>query len=306
MAQAQRFGPVVLLALAALAMATRESSLPFVLGRYSMVAFALLVATLLLALAALSIALRERDPRRSVATTLTLLLSCGFSAFLAEGVFRTFFLENKVPESDAEFAEMIARDWPEPRSFAPVPGRLRILGLSDSFGRAGGDANYHYVLERSLRAAGHEVEVVNVSVTALSPKEELDLLERYGERFRPDIVLHGVFTGNDLTILDGTIRHFRRIMIREHSGPAAWHPRRFTLIQALDGLARVGLNELELSRDREAGAAAGTFSERSFLKLGRASIGLYERGRDPRRRWVGARPSSSASSPGRAPSAPST
>ena len=50
-------------------------------------------------------------------------------------------------------------------------------------------------------------------------------------------------------------------------------------------MRRGKLTDLFRTLDRAWLRVAGIFSERSFLKLGRLALGLYERGHDPRRRW---------------------
>lgn len=98
------------------------------------------------------------------------LLVCSVSA---EVVFRAAFSHNCLPISEQEFERRITSTWPRPIQVERRPGTLRILGLSDSFGRAGNQDNFHYLLERRLRHEGVKAEVINLSLTGLSPTDEL-------------------------------------------------------------------------------------------------------------------------------------
>jgi hypothetical protein len=85
----------------------------------------------------------------------------------------------------------------KPESEADI---TRILGLSDSFGTAGGrEHNYHYVLEKFLSDGNRHVEMINVSLYAMEPPDQLQLLKKLGPRYKPDIILHGFFVGNDFS-----------------------------------------------------------------------------------------------------------
>lgn len=88
------------------------------------------------------------------------------------------------------------RDFP----YAKPAGVLRIVSLGDSF-TAGYEVNaeetFAAVLERSLRAAGKNVEVLNAGVSGYSTAEAALYLERELFRYEPDLVLVS-FYANDL------------------------------------------------------------------------------------------------------------
>jgi len=83
------------------------------------------------------------------------------------------------------------------------PGTFRILGLGDSF-IYGQGARYTdtflYRLEKKFadRAGKHpKVEVIKMGMPAFSPEPERILLERYGTRYDPDLIIVG-FVPNDI------------------------------------------------------------------------------------------------------------
>src|SRR6185369_8770344 len=83
------------------------------------------------------------------------------------------------------------------------PSRFRILGLSDSFGTAGGSENYNYQLVQLL-PRGWDVQMVNLSIGDFQPSEEASLLERFGPAWHPKLILYGFYAGNDFILREGT------------------------------------------------------------------------------------------------------
>jgi hypothetical protein len=73
-----------------------------------------------------------------------------------------------------------------------------LLGLGDSYGCAGGyEKNFFSVFQRRIQAEGHPDALVNLSVPGFQPVDELEMLQRYGPRFHPDVVIQAFFVGND-------------------------------------------------------------------------------------------------------------
>jgi hypothetical protein len=86
--------------------------------------------------------------------------------------------------------------------WTPVPpaGTIRILALGDSFafGVVGYRENFLTQIEVPLsRRLGQPVEVVNLGLTSLMPRDYLYLLNDEGLALAPDIVLVCFFVGND-------------------------------------------------------------------------------------------------------------
>jgi len=98
--------------------------------------------------------------------------------------------------------EINSRGLRDTREFAyeKPPGVKRIVSLGDSF-TAGyevdADQTFSSILERTLREAGHDVEVLNAGVSGYSNAEALVYLERELLRYDPDVVLISFFA-NDL------------------------------------------------------------------------------------------------------------
>ena len=79
------------------------------------------------------------------------------------------------------------------------PGTIRILGIGDSFafGVVPYEYNYLTLVEQHLKQRGHNVEVINMGIPGIGPKEYLSLLVREGFVLEPDRVLVSFFIGND-------------------------------------------------------------------------------------------------------------
>lgn len=75
---------------------------------------------------------------------------------------------------------------------AKPAGQRRIVVLGDSFGmgyEVALEDTFLAVLERQLEAAGHDVEIVNLSVSGHGTAEELLALRHAGWQYAPDLVL---------------------------------------------------------------------------------------------------------------------
>jgi hypothetical protein len=85
-------------------------------------------------------------------------------------------------------------------AYGKPAGTLRIVSLGDSF-TVGYEVDvtqtFSAVLERELRAAGKNVEVLNAGVSGFSNAEQCLYLERELFKYQPDLVL-ATFFGNDL------------------------------------------------------------------------------------------------------------
>lgn len=80
-------------------------------------------------------------------------------------------------------------------------GVFRILVLGDSFMEANSvklDDTFHRQVEALGRAAGKNVEVINMGVAGYGTLQEYLVFHHIGHLYNPDLVLVGFFTGNDL------------------------------------------------------------------------------------------------------------
>ncbi len=128
--------------------------------------------------------------------TLLLCAASLLAVLLAEGALRlggyraTHSAWSSVPSLEARTADL----------GAPAPGRTRILALGDSFTEFADaeNGNWVRVVEGLARRDGREVEAINLGQmgTGLSHYEKN--LREYAPGLRPDLVLVGLYLGNDV------------------------------------------------------------------------------------------------------------
>jgi hypothetical protein len=146
-------------------------------------------------------------------------------------------------------------------------------------------ANYHNLLEALLQNDGLDVEIVNVSVGEYELPDELDLLRRFGARYGPDLVLHGLFVGNDLFVPKGTLMSYHGISVRSSGLFASYRPRNFLLREWLKHYMRVlhdrNLREVEI----DCNEPSGTFSQELFLEIEKQRLNICRIQPNPNVRW---------------------
>lgn len=208
---------------------------------------------------------------RSIRNLQSFLLISAVSLSVAiigvETVFRVFLLRPGVPTTEQEFSKYISAYWPAPVEPESQPGSLRIVGLVDSFGRAGDADNFYYVLGRELSGAGYSNEIVNLSEWGLELRDELDLFRRFGPRYEPDLVLHSFFVGNDFDLPTEDLSFFGNLSMRYSPGLRPVRPRWFLHRRWLDSCLRA-------RRDQSA-ATQGGFSDAGFLAIERQRLSKW-------------------------------
>lgn len=239
---------------------------------------------------------------RNLAVAVTALL---FGLVLAEIVFRAVLVERLAPTTDRQFFRAVMRAWPHPAPLEPAGDGLRILGLADSFGQAGGADNYHFVLEAFLRQAGEPAEVVNFSVAGYEPIDELTLLQNYGPRYRADLVLQGFFVGNDFNLPERPLMMSQGLQFRpKFVGAWSLRPRNFWLIEWLPRFVLVIGDRAQQQREAasgrpaaggataspgpaaaQPGVAQGIISEDAYLRVERERLNLMRADAATQARW---------------------
>lgn len=207
------------------------------------------------------------------------LLLFGLAAGLgsAEALFRILLVSPTVPRTEREFARIVASTWPRPIEAGRREGTLRILGLGDSFGVSGGEENFHYLAARSLSDQGIPAEVVNFSVGGYSLLDESLLIERFAERYRPDIVLHSVFMGNDFIVPKEESFACRGIPVEITPGWRGWMPWNWTLPRWTGGFAMALSDRRRAEAERDDAGGAATFSKEKFLWIEGVRMSTFKR-----------------------------
>lgn len=83
----------------------------------------------------------------------------------------------------------------------PREDELRVLAIGDSFTFGTGVEQHEVFIERApaeLRSAGYPALALNAGTPGFGPPDASSWLERHGRDLDPDVVVLGVFLGNDL------------------------------------------------------------------------------------------------------------
>ncbi len=211
--------------------------------------------------------------RKSLSDYTLLLSSTVIGLYMAEFLFQTVLLKNGTPQTEQEFQQLIASAWPRSIPVEKQPGTFRILGLADSFGRMGGQNNYHYLLEDLLSHDDPNVEVVNISRGNYEPQEELAVLKTFGLRYRPDIVLHGLYIGNDLIENDfihtkHLLMLYRDIGVRPIKGMNRYRPHNFSLFQWCSNYIAILKDQALRKAEIQCKEPSGVYALQNFLGMG--------------------------------------
>lgn len=99
-----------------------------------------------------------------------------------------------------DFSDYASRGYLTEEIFQKKPDVVRILGLGDSFARYWWEKgkNYHSFLQAKYLATDKgTVEIVNAGMESIGPGYYWHILNKYGDSFKPDVVLVSFFIGND-------------------------------------------------------------------------------------------------------------
>jgi acetyltransferase AlgX (SGNH hydrolase-like protein) len=134
-----------------------------------------------------------------IANTATLTFSALILVLLLEiglHLHPHFFIGDRGPDILGEFSDFTSRGYLTEEVFQKPKDGFRILGLGDSFAVCLWDQkkNYHNVLQDRFTAlGGSKVEIVNAGMESIGPGYFWHILKKFGDRFKPDLVLVGFF-----------------------------------------------------------------------------------------------------------------
>lgn len=152
------------------------------------------------------------------------------------------------------------------------PGAVRILTLGDSFTFGVGaeqEESYPARLEAALAAAGIEARVQNAGVPGFGVPDAAAWFEAHGARLEPDVVVLGVFVGNDLQDAAGTgVEVVDGLLVAHGERPRSlsrwlyYHSHLYVLLKGspLGPLLRRGLGRPRPLEEREVEAELALYS----------------------------------------------
>jgi len=175
------------------------------------------------------------------------------------------------------FSDFVNRRFFDASIFNKDPKVFRILGIGDSFSEffKGEKLNYHDILEKQLNNLNYnkEYEVVNTGISNTGPGYYWNTLEKYGDSFKPDLVLIEFFIGNDFLEMNFDTKRVG-LFINESVHPK-WGLLTYLRYKNLwlyqFGRARWIAWRNSLSKGE------GTFSEEEFSRVEKARLWIFEK-----------------------------
>ena len=186
------------------------------------------------------------------------------------------FLETRYSIT-GDFSDFVNRGFFDASIFNKDPKVFRILGIGDSFSEffKGEKLNYQNILGKELNKLNHDkkYEVVNAGISNTGPGYYWNTLERYGDSFKPDLVLIGFFIGNDFYEMNFDTKRVG-LYINEPVHPK-WGPLIYLRFKNLwfyqVGRARWIAWQNSLHKGK------GTFSKDEFLRVEKARLWIFEK-----------------------------
>jgi hypothetical protein len=184
-----------------------------------------------------------------------------------------------------EFSDFTSRGYLTEDIFNKKKDVVRILGLGDSFSvyLTNKKQNYNNFLQQEFIGSGKaEVEIVNAGMEGMGPGYYWHILNKFGDLFKPDLVLVGFFVGNDFeeagfTVLIGNFISEPKDFIKRYS-----RYYQFSCLR-LYGLLRnkyIRYREAQLKEQeakRQPSQHVGTFSQASFLEVEKRRSWMFDK-----------------------------
>jgi hypothetical protein len=174
-----------------------------------------------------------------------------------------------------QFSDYTSRGYLTENIFKKRPDAVRILGLGDSFSvyLCAEGKNYNNLLQKKFIAAGKsDVEIVNAGMEAIGPGYYWHILNKFGDLFKPDLLLLGFFVGNDFEEADFQIHLGNFIsepndLVKRYS--RYYQFRKFRLYKLLRN-KYIRFREAQWKEQESRSAnhqAVGTFSQKTFMHV---------------------------------------
>jgi hypothetical protein len=204
---------------------------------------------------------------------------------------------NRNPDTLGEFSDFTSRGYLSEKVFNKEKGVFRILSLGDSFAVYPPDnnknLNYNALLQEKCAALpGQKVEIVNAGMPAVGPGYYWHILEKFGDRIKPDLVLVGFFLGNDfmefeLAITIGDLVSEPKDLNNKILGYKNFDGFRLSKLIRNKYAQYREMQRMAREIREKGGKDKGNFSEKSFLEIEKSRCGFFLKDRRIylERRW---------------------
>jgi hypothetical protein len=257
---------------------------PLVLGTYLFIAFLLILICLLFSP---DPAVKVGNVIANTATPIVTLFILMLVLEIALHVQPHLFIGGQKPDTLGEFSDYTSRGYLTKEVFKKEKGVFRILSLGDSFAVYAPDnnknLNYNALLQEKYAAlSGQKVEIVNAGMPSVGPGYYWRVLENFGDRINPDLVLVGFFLGNDFYEFEFNIIIGELIYEPYNLKKKLWGYQHFKSSR----LFKLLRHNYFLYRERErktqeisktGGISEGTFSNESFLEIAKGRTWIFRK-----------------------------
>lgn len=182
-----------------------------------------------------------------------------------------------------DLSDYKSQGYVDEKRFTKPENTFRILGLGDSFAVCDYDLgkNYHNYLAVALKNAGYNhIQIVNAGMPATGPGYYWHILEKYGDAWKPDLVLLGFFEGNDFEEVDFMVN--RGPFIREPQDPWQRWPgylrfNNFWLYKVVKAKFTLTVEKIIKSNEKKEEARRATFSNMAFLHIENKRVWIFRK-----------------------------
>ena len=252
--------------------------------------YAVLTILFLLIVLAYKNSIKINDKLKSIINNLSVVfISLCLILLCIEGYLRWFhpkILQIGV-NITGDFSDFTERGYLNEKIFHKSGTSFRILGLGDSFARnlTWTKKNYHDILAQDFVKAGEKnIEVVNAGMENTGPGYYWHILEKYGDSFKPNLVLVGFFIGNDFEDMDFRFASLGPYGIIDYVNPGEkiWRFLRFSNWWIYQFVQKqiIIFNE-NRSKDEEVKhdivKDEATFSNKTFLDIQKTRLWIFEK-----------------------------
>ena len=184
-----------------------------------------------------------------------------------------------------EFSDYTSRGYLTENIFNKKKNVIRILGLGDSFSVYLTDKkqNYSNILQQEFIGSGKgEVEIVNAGMEGMGPGYYWHLLNKFGDLFKPDLVLVGFFVGNDFeeaefSVIIGNFISEPKDLIKRYS---RYYQFRYLRLYRLLKNKYTRYREAQLKEQeakRHPSQQVGAFSQATFLEVEKKRSWIFDK-----------------------------
>jgi hypothetical protein len=189
-----------------------------------------------------------------------------------------------------DFSDYTSRGYLTESVFNKKKDVFRILSLGDSFAvylRDKGENYNNFLQQKFLAGDQKNVEVVDAGLEAIGPGYYWHILNKYGDAFKPDLVLSGFFVGNDFQeatffVVIGNYIKEPKDLVKRYSRYYQFHNWRLYRFLKNKYIRFQETERKEQEVKKLPPQQVGSFSRDTFLEVERENSWIFDKSNRPR------------------------